>query len=326
MEARSLGRSGLIVGRLALGTMTWGRETDQFDAREQLLEFVDAGGTLVDTADVYADGASETLLGSLLNSAVSRSDLVIATKAVSRPGTARRFDASRRHLLDSLDQSLLRLKVDVIDLWQMHAWDPLTPLDETLSAIDEAVRSGRVRYAGVSNYSGWQLTRAAGASSTMRLPLISAQMEYSLVERGIEREVVPAAVDAGIGLLPWSPLGRGVLTGKYRHGIPADSRAASGPFSGFVSAHLGDQQRHIVDAVCIAADGLGVPAACVALSWVRDRPGVTAPVLGARTVAQLRQALASDTLTLPEQIRDALDDVSAIPRGYPDHGWNQRGS
>ena len=326
MEARPLGRSGLTVGRLALGTMTWGRETDQFDAREQLLEFVDAGGTLVDTADVYADGGSESLLGSLLDHAVSRADLVIATKAVSRPGTSRRFDASRRHLLDSLDRSLMRLKIDVIDLWQLHAWDPLTPLDESLGAVEEAVRSGRVRYAGVSNYAGWQLTRAAATSTSLRIPLVSSQMEYSLVERGIEREVIPAALDAGIGILPWSPLGRGVLTGKYRYGIPADSRAATGPFSGFVSAHMGDHQRHIVDAVCIAAEGLGLPPTSVALSWVRDRPGVTAPIVGARTVGQLRQALASESLTLPTQIREALDDVSAIPRGYPDHGWNQRGS
>ena len=325
MEARPLGRSGLIVGRLALGTMTWGRETDQFDAREQLLEFVDAGGSLVDTADVYADGQSEVLLGSLIGSAVARSDVVIATKTVSRPGTSRRFDASRRHLLDSLDRSLLRLRVDAIDLWQLHAWDPLTPLEESLGAVEEAVRSGRVRYAGISNYSGWQLARAAGLSSHLRIPLVTAQMEYSLVERGIEREVVPAALDSGIAILPWSPLGRGVLTGKYRHGIPADSRAASGPYSGFVSAHLGDHQRHIVDAVVIAAEGLGTTPASVALSWVRDRPGVSAPVLGARTVAQLRQALASESLTLPAPIREALDDVSAIPLGYPDHGWNQRG-
>ena len=325
MEARPLGRSGLIVGRLALGTMTWGRETDQFDAREQLLEFVDAGGSLVDTADVYADGQSEVLLGSLIGSAVARSDVVIATKTVSRPGTSRRFDASRRHLLDSLDRSLLRLRVDAIDLWQLHAWDPLTPLEESLGAVEEAVRSGRVRYAGISNYSGWQLARAAGLSSHLRIPLVTAQMEYSLVERGIEREVVPAALDSGIAILPWSPLGRGVLTGKYRHGIPADSRAASGPYSGFVSAHLGDHQRHIVDAVVIAAEGLGTTPASVALSWVRDRPGVSAPILGARTVAQLRQALASESLTLPAPIREALDDVSAIPLGYPDHGWNQRG-
>jgi aryl-alcohol dehydrogenase-like predicted oxidoreductase len=325
MELRPLGRSGLLVSRLALGTMTWGRDTDRHEARDQLLAFVEAGGTLVDTADVYADGQSEEIVGSLLEE-VGRESLVIATKAVSRPGTARRLDASRGHLLSALDASLARLGVDDVDLWQLHAWDPVTPLEETLSAIDLAVASGRVRYAGISNYSGWQTATAAGAQRAKpgAAPLVSTQMEYSLLQRGIEREVVDAALDSGLGILPWSPLGRGVLTGKYRHGTPADSRAASSHFASFIAPFLSDSARRIVDAVGTAAEGLGVAPLEVALAWVRDRPGVVAPIVGARTAAQLRGALTVEELTLPEEIVYALDEVSVPDRGYPETAGSRR--
>jgi aryl-alcohol dehydrogenase-like predicted oxidoreductase len=325
MELRRLGRSGLQVSRLALGTMTWGRDTDEHEARDQLVAFLDAGGTLVDTADVYADGRSEEILGSLLAD-VGRDSVVVATKAVSRRGSDRRFDASRGHLLAALDASLSRLGVEHVDLWQMHAWDADTPLEETLSAWEIAVSSGRVRYVGVSNYSGWQTAKAAalaGSHASAAVP-VSTQVEYSLLQRGIEREVAPAARDAGLGILPWSPLGRGVLTGKYRHGTPADSRGASAHFASFVSPYLDDGARRVVDAVCTAAEGLGAAPLDVALAWVRDRPGVVAPVLGARTAAQLRGALSVEDLALPEEIVSALDEVSAPVRGYPDHGWNQR--
>jgi aryl-alcohol dehydrogenase-like predicted oxidoreductase len=325
MELRPLGRSGLLVSRLALGTMTWGRDTDEHEARDQLLAFVEAGGTLVDTADVYADGLSEQIIGRLV-AEVGRDSVVLATKAVSKPGTERRFDASRGHLLAALDASLARLGVDHVDLWQLHAWDPVTPLDETLSALDAAVSSGRVRYVGVSNYSGWQTAKAAALQSARpgAARPVSTQVEYSLLQRGIEREVVSAAQDAGLGILPWSPLGRGVLTGKYRNGTPADSRGASSHFASFVSPFLGDDARRVVDAVCTAAEGLGVAPLEVALAWVRDRPGVVAPIIGARTAAQLRGALTVEELTLPDEIVSALDEVSAPTRSYPDHGWNQR--
>jgi aryl-alcohol dehydrogenase-like predicted oxidoreductase len=325
MELRPLGRSGLLVSRLALGTMTWGRDTDEHEARDQLLAFVESGGSLVDTADVYADGHSEQIVGRLV-AEVGRDSVVLATKAVSKPGTERRFDASRGHLLAALDASLARLGVDHVDLWQLHAWDPLTPLDETLSALDTAVASGRARYVGVSNYSGWQTAKAAALQSARpgSARIVSTQVEYSLLQRGIEREVVQAADDGGLGILPWSPLGRGVLTGKYRHGTPADSRGASSHFASFVSPFLGDDARRVVDAVATAAEGLGVAPLEVALAWVRDRPGVVAPIVGARTAAQLRGALTVEELTLPEEIVSALDEVSAPVRSYPDHGWNQR--
>ena len=321
VKQRALGRSGLVVSRLALGTMTWGRDTDEDDAAAQLLAFREAGGTLVDTADVYAGGASETVLGRLLADVVPRDEVLVATKAhgVTGPGPMGR-GTSRGHLLSALDASLERLGTDHVDLWQLHAWDPVTPWEEAMAALDTAVASGRVRYAGVSNYSGWQL----GATATWqrawpgRAPLVADQVEYSLLQRGVEREVVPAAQALGVGLLPWSPLGRGVLTGKYRNGAPADSRGASAHFSAFVAPYLAPSAGSVVDAVLTAADGLGVSPVAVALAWVRDRPGVVAPIVGARTSAQLQASLAAEGVELPPEIRRALDDVSAPSLGYPE--------
>ena len=323
MEQRHLGHTGLRVSRLGLGTMAWGRDTDEGDAADLLKAYLDAGGNLVDTADVYGEGEAEALLGRLIEGI--RDELVIATKAVSVPHSDRRFDASRRHLLAALDASLERLGTDYVDVWQLHAYDDRTPMEETLAALDTAVHSGKARYVGVANYSGWQLAAAASWQKSVpgRATIASVQMEYSLLQRGVEREVAPAAEALGVGLLPWSPLGRGVLTGKYRMGTPSDSRAASDRFAGFVEPYLHDEPRRIVDAVATASDGLGVAPLEVALAWVRDRPGVVAPIVGARTTAQLRGALATEDLTLPREIRSALDDVSAPAMGYPDHGWNR---
>ena len=306
--------------------MTWGRDTDEHEARDQLKMFLAAGGNLLDTADVYSDGAAERLIGRLLAEDHQRDSVFLATKSVSRPGTPRRFDASRRHLLSALEGSLRRLGTDCIDLWQLHAWDPWTPLEETLSAVDAAVSSGKVRYVGVSNYCGGQIGQAATSQQLKpgSAPIISAQVEYSLVQRGVEREVVPASEALGLGVLPWSPLGRGVLTGKYRSGTPAESRAANPNFTSFVQPYLSDGPRRIVDAVCTAADGLEAQPLEVALAWVRDRPGVVAPIVGARTAAQLSSILSTENLELPEALTDALEDISAIDRGYPDSGWNQR--
>jgi aryl-alcohol dehydrogenase-like predicted oxidoreductase len=322
MEQRRLGATGLYVSRIALGTMTWGRDTDEDDASSQLKTFVESGGNLVDTADVYTDGESERVLGRMLDSVVRRDDIVIATKAAGVRGSDRPRDASRRHLLDALDASLARFGTDHVDLWQLHAWDERTPLEETLAALDTAVSSGRTRYVGVSNYTGWQTAKAATWQKAWpgRAPVVSSQMEYSLLQRGIEREVVPACVDLGVGILPWSPLGRGVLTGKYRTGTPADSRGNSTEYSRFVGAYLDERASRIVGAVITAADGLGVSPLAVSLAWVRDRPGVVAPIVGARTSAQLKGSLDADSLLLPEEIRAALDDVSATAISYPEAG------
>jgi aryl-alcohol dehydrogenase-like predicted oxidoreductase len=320
MQHRPLGRAGLLVSRLALGTMTWGRDTDADDAAAQLKTYVDAGGNLIDTADVYADGDAEEVIGSLLGHLVARDDVLIATKAGLRPGMERRRDGSRGHLLSVLDASLRRLNTDHVDIWQVHGYDQETPLDETLSALDYAVTSGRVRYVGVSNFSGWQTAQAATWQSAWpgRSAIVSTQVEYSLLERGIEREVLPACEAFGLGVLPWSPLGRGVLTGKYRNGRPADSRGASPHFERFVGPYLDPRCSAIVESVLTAAEGLGVSPVQVALAWVRDRPGVTAPVIGARTVGQLLGALQTEEIALPGEISRALDDVSSVTIGYPE--------
>ncbi|MFJ6938371.1 aldo/keto reductase [Streptomyces sp. NPDC101132] len=327
MEQRQLGRTGLRVSRIGLGTLTWGRDTDEHDAADQLKTFWEAGGTLVDTADVYGGGDAEYLLGQLIGGLVPRRDLVIATKAGSVPDPDRRSDGSRGHLLAALDDSLARLGTDHVDLWQLHAFDPHTPLEETLGALDLAVTSGRARYVGVSNLSGWQLAKAGTwqlAAPGARTPLASTQMEYSLLQRGVEREVLPAALDLGLGLLPSSPLGRGVLTGKYRGGAaPVGSRGDSEHLAPFVAPYLDDTASRIVDAVVTAANGLAVTPLQVALAWVRDRPGVAAPVVGARTAQQLTEALSVEALSLPEEIRLALDDVSAPVHRYPDQDWSE---
>ncbi|MEU4692759.1 aldo/keto reductase [Actinoplanes sp. NPDC023714] len=320
MHQRPLGRSGLAVSRLALGTMTWGRDTDPDDAAAQLKLFLETGGTLIDTADVYGDGDAESVIGSLLDSLIPRDEVVIATKAGLTPRGYRPRDASRGNLLRSLDASLRRLGTDYVDLWQIHGYDGQTPFEETLAALDHAVTSGKVRYVGVSNFAAWQTARAAVWQSAYpgRAPIVAAQMEYSLLERGIEREMLPAAAALGFGVLAWSPLGRGVLTGKYRNGRPLDSRAASEHMAPFVQTYLEPRSSSIVEAVVIAAGGLGVSPLEVALAWVRDRPGVASVLLGARTTAQLQGALRSEHLVLPAEIAIALDDVSAIDVGYPE--------
>jgi aryl-alcohol dehydrogenase-like predicted oxidoreductase len=316
VQQRYLGRSGLRVSRLALGTMTWGCDTDPEEAATELVAFVDAGGTLVDTADVYNEGESERILGKLLADLIPRDEIVLATKAVARRDEGPfGGGASRAALLVALEGSLRRLRTDHIDLWQLHAWDPAVPLEETLSALADAVRSGKVRYVGVSNYTGWQLATAKVISE---VPLASVQVEYSLLERGVERELAPAAAHHGVGLLPWAPLARGVLTGKYRNGTPSGSRAASPHYARYVEHHRTERTHRIVQAVVIAADGLGVSPLEVALAWVRDRPGVVAPVVGARDTTQLAGSLAAEDVELAPAIRAALDDVSAIELGYPE--------
>lgn len=317
MEERLLGATGLRVSALGLGTLTWGRDTDETDAAALLHDFVDAGGTLVDTAASYGDGASEELIGSLLGPVVAREDVLLCTKGgVRRTPDGNVVDASRHCLLANLDESLARLGTDHVDLYLVQAPDPRTPLAETAGALRFAVDSGRARYVGLSNHCGWQTARMASLLEPAHR-LAGVQVEYSLLQRGVEREVVPAASDVGAGVLAWSPLGRGVLTGKYRTSIPADSRAASAHLAGFVRPYLEGHTEAVVQAVITAAEGLAKSPLEVALAWVLARPQVSAAVVGARTPAQLRSALEMD-LELPQAIQEALDEVSAPGLGYPE--------
>lgn len=318
MEQLHLGRTGLRVSRLGLGTMTWSRDTDEHEASEQLRDFVDAGGTLVDTSASYADGGAEQLIGTLLGDVVRRDEVVLCTKAgVRRTSAGGVVDASRGGLLDSLDASLSRLRTDHVDLWLVQTPDPRTPLDETATALRLAVSSGRARYVGLSNHAGWQVARVA--TLLERDPgLAAVEVEYSLLQRGVEREVVPAAAALGLGVLAWSPLGRGVLTGKYRRTIPADSRAASPHLAGFVEPYLSRDAAAVVEAVATAASGLERTPLEVALAWLAGRPGVSSSIVGARTAAQLRGSLGAHDLVLPDELRRALDEVSAPGIGYPE--------
>jgi aryl-alcohol dehydrogenase-like predicted oxidoreductase len=299
--------------------MTWGNGTDPDEAAAILVAFHDAGGTFVDTAVSYSAGDAERILGALMADLVPRSELVVASKAgITRVGEERWIDASRGTLLRRLDESLVNLGVDYLDLWQVHVPDSTVPLEETLSALDTAVQSGKVRYVGVSNYSGWRTAQAATWQRVVpgRAPLVSNQVRYSLLERGVEREVLPACMELGLGILPYSPLGGGVLTGKYRTGVPADSRGAAEGRN--LASYADPRAIGIVEAVATAADGLATSPINVALSWLRNRPGVAAPIVGARTLGQLTAAVQSLSVDLPLEIQLALDDVSAPSMGYPE--------
>jgi aryl-alcohol dehydrogenase-like predicted oxidoreductase len=319
VDQRAVGRSGLRISRLGLGTLTWGNGTDPDEAAAILVAFHDAGGTFVDTSVSYSDGAAERMLGALVADLVPRSELILASKAgVVRHGEDPVVDTSRGGLLRQLDQSLRNLRVDYLDLWQVHTVDGAVPAEETLSALDAAVSAGKARYVGVSNYSGWRTAQAATWQRAVpgRAPLVSNQVRYSLLDRGIEREVVPACLELGLGILPYSPLGGGVLTGKYRGGIPADSRGAAQGRN--LASYSDARQVGIVEAVATAADGLATSPITVALSWLRNRPGVVAPIVGARTLGQLTAAVQSLAVELPLEIQLALDDVSAPYTSYPE--------
>ncbi len=315
MELRRAGNSGLTLSRLGLGTMTWGRDTDEHEAADQCRAFIDAGGNFIDTAAVYGDGDSERVIGGLIGVLFKRDDVVIGSKAgISFVDGERKVNTSRSGLIAELDRSLTRLGTDFLDLWQVHTWDANTPLDDTLSALDYAYSSGKARYVGISNFSGWQMARACTKqeANTMKAPIATIQSEYSLLNRQIEKEVLPASLELGVGLLVWSPLGRGVLTGKYRKGIPSDSRGASPHFANFIDPYLDERASRIVEAVVVAGEGLGYSPLEISLAWVRDRIGVTSAIVGARTGAQLRGILTSEEISLPDIVRKALDDVSQI--------------
>jgi aryl-alcohol dehydrogenase-like predicted oxidoreductase len=335
MEYRTLGRSGCAVSSLCLGTMTFGEETDEPVAHRQLDRFAEAGGTLVDTADVYGDGMSEEIIGHWLarRPPSVTGPMVLATKGRFGPDDAPNGSGlSARHLTRALDASLRRLGVDAVDLYQLHASDPLTPMEETLRTLDGFMRAGKIRYYGLSNFTGWQLTKAAHLADALNIARpVTLQPQYSLLVREIEWEIVPAAIDAGLGLLPWSPLGGGWLSGKYRRDQrpTGDTRLGDDPNRGMEAYDRRGTPRTwaVIDAVQKVADERGVSMAEVALAWVTGRPGVTATIVGARTVEQLESNLRSAELRLTAEEIAALDEASdPRPPDYPygELGLDQR--
>jgi aryl-alcohol dehydrogenase-like predicted oxidoreductase len=305
MRPRVVGRSGLQVCSLTLGTLGWGQVIDDDDARVLTETYVEAGGTTFATAAGDGDGAAEETLGRLLDDVVPRRDTVLISRA---GGVGRPVDASRGALLGHLDDTLGRLRTPYVDLWLAPGWSEEVPLEETLSALEHAVTSGRARYVGVAGFAGWQLARAYSLLESARVPLVADALEYSLLRRGADFETAPAAQHLGAGVLAGAPLARGVLTGKYRHTIPASSRGATAP--ALLDGYLDDPSRAVVEAVCIAADGLAITPAEVALRWVLARPGVASALVGARTPGQLRALTSAPDEPLPAQVTDALDDVS----------------
>jgi aryl-alcohol dehydrogenase-like predicted oxidoreductase len=335
MDYRTLGRSGCAVSAYCLGTMTFGSETDEAGSHQQLDRFVEQGGILVDTADVYSQGASEEIIGRWFASrpADVTEPVVLATKGRfpldDAPNGA---GLSARHLTRALDASLRRLGRPSVDLYQMHAFDPWTPLEETLRTLDAFVRAGKIRYYGLSNFTGWQLTKAVHLARAMNLAgPVTLQPQYSLLVREIEHEIVPAAQDAGIGLLPWSPLGGGWLSGKYRRDQRPSgaTRLGEDPARGMEGYDRRNTELtwQVVDAVQKIAEDRGVSMAEVALSWVTARPAVTSTILGARTMAQLEANLRAADLELTAEETVALDaasDPRPVDYPYGEMGTEQR--
>jgi len=331
MRFRTLGNSGCAVSSLALGTMTFGAESDQAESHAVLDRFVEAGGTLVDTADVYSAGVSEEIVGRWIKSRPRdvTEPVVLATKGrFPMDDHPNGSGLSRRHLTRALDRSLARLDVDSVDLYQVHAFDALTPLEETLRTLDGFIRAGKIHYYGLSNFTGWQLTKTVHLARALGLvEPVTLQPQYSLIVREIEWEVVPAVLDAGMGMLPWSPLGGGWLSGKYqRDQRPSgDTRLGDDPGRGMEAWERRGTDRtwRIVDAVQSVAEGRGVSMAEVALAWVTNRPGVSSTILGARTVQQLEANLRSDDVRLADDEQRALDEASDL--GATDYPYGAMG-
>ena len=319
MELRRLGRTGVRVSDLCLGAMTFGREADEATSRAILDRFLDAGGNFVDTADVYSDGVSEEITGRALGA--KRDHVVLATKVRFQAGPGPNdVGSSRRHIRLGVEASLRRLGTDWIDLYQLHCWDERTPLEETLSTLDDLVHEGKVRYVGASNFAAWQLADALGVAALHGWePFASLQPEYSLVTRDIERELLPLCRAKGLAVLPWSPLAGGILTGKYRpnEDLPAGTRGGDTDEPITFTYRLDDRAWRVVDAVGKVAADVGKTSAQVALNWVWARSGVTAPIIGVRTLDQLDDNLAAVGWELDEEHRNALFWASAFPRGYP---------
>jgi aryl-alcohol dehydrogenase-like predicted oxidoreductase len=319
VRLRQLGPAGVFVSELGLGGLTFGREADEAQSRAVIGAYLEAGGNLIDTADIYGKGRSEAIIGRAL--AGRRNDVVLMSKARFRLGPhPNQAGSSRRHLMTALEGSLRRLRTDHLDVWMLHAWDPVTPVIETLTTMDAAVRAGKVRYTGLSIFTGWQAAHMLGLACARRLePPVLLHPEYSLAVRDAERELLPLCSAAGLAVLPWAPLAGGVLTGKYSRGdIPVASRAhgESGPAVA-ARERLTARAGQIALAVADVAAAAGRSPAQVALNWLAGRPGVTAPIIGARTADQLRENLGATGWVMDGEHRTRLDEASRIELGYP---------
>jgi aryl-alcohol dehydrogenase-like predicted oxidoreductase len=319
MEQRRFGRTGIRVSELCLGTMTFGREADEATSKAIVDRFLDAGGNFVDTANVYSQGVSEEITGRVLGS--RRDEVVLATKVRFRMGDGPNdIGLSRRNIRKEVEASLRRLGTEWIDLYQVHCWDPNTPLDETLSTLNDLVHEGKVRYIGASNFASWHLAKALGSSAVHEWePFVSLQPEYSLITRDIERELLPQCIEEGLAVMPWSPLAGGVLTGKYKKDsdFPKGTRGGDTETPITFTYRLDERAWNVVEAVGKVAAEVGKTPAQVALNWVVKRPGITAPIIGARNLTQLEDNLGAIGWQLEKPQRDTLAWASAFRLGYP---------
>ena len=323
MEYRYLGRTGLKVSELCLGTMSFGASTDEETAHRILDRFVEAGGTFIDTADVYSAGVSEEILGRWLQRQ-SRDDFVIATKFYGDMGPGPNDSgANRKHLRSAVDASLHRLRTDFIDLYQVHVFDDATPIEETLSTLDDLVHEGKVRYLGASNYAGWQLQKSIDLARMHHWErFVSLQPLYNLLDRETEWDLIPVCQAEGLGVIPWSPLRGGWLSGRYRRdmaGPPEGSRAAgnSGGWPEAWDVYANERTWSVIDTLVEIAEKTGGTPSRVAVQWVKDRPGVTAPIIGARTPEHLEDNLAAVDNPLDPELAARLTEVSELRKPYP---------
>jgi aryl-alcohol dehydrogenase-like predicted oxidoreductase len=323
MEYRRLGGTGLKVAELCLGCMTFGRETDEANARKIIDRYLESGGNFLDTANVYAAGASEEITGRIIKE--RRQSLVLATKVrfnanvfLGKPVPPNDIGLSRGHIMAEVERSLRRLQTDYIDLYQVHSWDFETPIEETMRALDDLVRQGKVRYLGASNFMAWQLMKSLWVSDKHNYARFDClQPQYSLISREIEREILPLCRSERVGVIPWSPLGGGFLTGKYRSGEkpPQDSRLAKLDLWGRLA---NERNYQTLEAVENVAKERGRGIAEVALAWVNQQPDVSSVIYGARTTQQNDQNLSALGLRLEQAELDALDRASALAQEYPD--------
>ncbi|MCZ8515466.1 aldo/keto reductase [Paenibacillus filicis] len=324
MEYKHLGKTGLRVSELCLGAMTFGRETGERESQLIMDQFIEAGGNFIDTADVYTGGASEEIVGRWVKEK-NRDDVVIATKVRFAMGSGPNdVGLSRKHILSGVEASLRRLGTDYIDLFQVHAWDPRTPLEETLSTLNELVKRGWVRYLGASNFQGWQLQKAVDMSKHQGWePFVSIQPQYNLLCRATEYEVIPVCLQEGLGVIPWSPLRGGWLSGKFYRGMsqpPTDSRIAAAEEKGWSESWTNYNNEHtwnVIDTLTEVAEEAGKTPAQTAINWLLQRPGVTSPIIGVRTSEQLAANLGASGWSLTEDQVQRLNRSSLMPVSYP---------
>lgn len=318
MKYNMLGKSGIAVSELCLGTMTFGNTTSESDSIDMIHKFLDMEGNFIDTANVYVGGKSEEIVGKAIRH--RRAEVILATKVRFSTGPNVNYvGLSRKHIMDAVDASLRRLQTDYIDLYQVHVWDQVTPVEETLRTFDDLISSGKVRYIGCSNFLAWQLMKSLSVSDYNKYArYISIQPQYSLVNREMDREVISLCLEENVGIIPWAPLGGGFLSGKYQSGnVPTEGRLTAETGESSWKFRFTDKNFEILDTVIDIARKMDKTPAQVALNWLLHKEGITSPIFGARTLEQFDENMGSIGWKLSDEDWNRLDQVSALGSEYP---------